>query len=380
MTHVPLDRFRALDTPFYYYDTGVLARTLDGCHAAAARYGFHVHYALKANAEPRLLNVVRAAGFGADCVSGGEVARALECGFPPDKVVFAGVGKTDADMRAALAAGIFCFNVESFQELETLDVLAGALGVRARVALRLNPDIDAKTHHHITTGLGDNKFGISSVELPDCIDFLGRAAHSDFVGIHVHIGSQITDMNVFRKLCARVNDMVAWFTVRGLNLRIVNVGGGLGVDYHNPGTAPDFDAYFRIFHDHLKRPPQTEIHFELGRALVAGCGVLVSRVLYVKRGDKKNFVVLDAGMTELMRPALYQAYHKIENTTARGGTKKYDIVGPICESTDIFGRDVPLGDTQRGDIVVIHTAGAYGQVMASTYNLRALPPSVFSDT
>lgn len=337
---------------------------------AADRHGFHVHYALKANAEQPILTAIRTAGFGADCVSGGEVARAIQCGFDPAKIVFAGVGKRDDEIAAALDADIFCFNVESVQELE---VIAG-FGKPARLALRINPNIDAKTHKNITTGLSGNKFGIAENDIPAALDLIKASPTLDFIGFHVHIGSQITDMNVFVELCARVNEWNIWFAARGFAPRVLNVGGGLGVDYAHPDKMPDFAAYFDIFAKNLKVNAGQEVHFELGRALVAGCGVVVSRVLYTKG----NFIILDAGMNDLMRPALYGAVHKIENLSSKLPPQKYNVVGPVCESTDIFASDTVLPETKRGDIIVIHTAGAYGQTMAGTYNLRPLIGAQFN--
>lgn len=418
-----LSRFRDIETPFYYYDLELLDDTLNACKAVADKYGFHVHYALKANFNQRLLEAVKAIGFGADCVSGNEVKKAIEIGFAPGKVVFAGVGKSDREINDALDRDISCFNVESIQEIGIINHLASQKDKRAKVAIRINPNVDAHTHQYITTGLEENKFGINQWELNDCIKALKQSSQLDFIGIHFHIGSQITSLDVFKSLCVKVNEIHFWFAEHGFELKVLNVGGGLGVDYHQPDENPivDFESYFKIFHQFLDRKPWQEVHFELGRALVAQCGSLISRVLYVKNGLKKNFVILDAGMTELMRPALYQAFHKIENMSEqsavstqhsavgsqqsavssqqsaisskqvytlnptpstfnlRPSTLKYDVVGPICESTDCFGKEVELAETQRGDMIAIRTAGAYGEVMASGYNLRERVRSVYSN-
>lgn len=367
-------RFESEQTPFYHYDLPLLKQTLSECAEAAASYGFHVHYAMKANFNSRILQLVKDAGFGADCVSGNEVNKAIEIGFSPEKVVFAGVGKSDREITEALNHDIFCFNVESVQELEVINDLALKAGKKARVALRINPNVDAHTHHNITTGLAENKFGINQWELPACAEVLTHAKALWLEGIHFHIGSQITDLNVFKSLCVKVNEIKIWFEERGFNIRVLNVGGGLGIDYYQPDlhSIADFKGYFGIFNQFLERKHGQEVHFELGRALVAACGSLISRVLYVKKGIKKNFLVVDAGMTELMRPALYQAYHKIENISKaeHDGLVRYDVVGPICESTDCFGKEVELPESERGDLVAIRTAGAYGEVMASRYNLR----------
>ena len=391
-----ITRFKDLETPFYYYDLGLLRKTLEACKNASDKYGFDVHYAMKANFNPRVVAAIQSYGFGADCVSGNEVSTAIANGFDKSKVVFAGVGKSDKEINTALDADIFCFNVESIQELFIINELAQAKNKKANVAIRINPNVDAHTHHFITTGLDENKFGINSWQLHDVTDALRKCTNLKFVGIHFHIGSQITDLEVYKNLCNRINEMQDWFEDHGFPVKVLNTGGGLGVDYHNPDTNPiaNFEGYFKVFKDFLKVKPGQEVHFELGRALVAQSSALVSRVLYVKIGQKKNFLVLDAGMTELIRPMLYQAYQKIENLSRKsddGGQKsdsqltthnsllKYDVVGPICESTDCFQKDVELPESFRGDIFAIRTAGAYGEVMSSGYNLRDKVQSVYSE-
>lgn len=380
-SNINTDKLAASETPYYYYDLLLLQRTLTACADAANVYNFHVHYAMKANFNIEVLKKIKGAGFGADCVSGGEVRRAIETGFEKGKVVFAGVGKSDKEINNALDQDIFCFNVESIQELEVINELAGGKSKRARVAIRINPNVDAHTHHNITTGLDENKFGINSWDLPLCADTLKRCSNLDFIGIHFHIGSQITNLDVYKNLCVRVNEFASWFEDKGFTVKVLNVGGGLGIDYHNPEEQiPDFAAYFKIFKEFLEVRPNQEVHFELGRALVGQCSSLVSKVLYVKNGKKKNFIVLDAGMTELMRPALYQAYHKIENISrpVSDTAVKYDVVGPICESTDCFGKEVELPETFRNDFIALRSTGAYGEVMASHYNLRDEIRSVYS--
>ncbi len=377
-----INRFQQLETPFYYYDLDVLRKTLEACRSAASKYGFHVHYAMKANFNPKVLDTIQSFGFGADCVSGNEVKAAIEHGFGKDKVVFAGVGKSDREINLALDADIFCFNVESVQELYIINDLAKAKNKTASVAIRINPNVDAHTHHFITTGLDENKFGINTWQLPDVIAALKECANLKFLGIHFHIGSQITDMEVYKNLCTRINEMQDWFTDHGFEIKILNTGGGLGVDYHNPdNNIADFESYFKVFSQFLNVKPGQEVHFELGRSLVAQSASLIARVLYVKNGLKKNFLVLDAGMTELIRPMLYQAYHQIENISQSETeqTVHYDVVGPICESTDCFQKDVELPQSYRGDLFAIRTAGAYGEVMASGYNLRDIVGSVYSE-
>jgi diaminopimelate decarboxylase len=366
--------FSNFQTPFYSYDMPLLRRTLTECKTQANKYKFHVHYALKANANSEILKAIQAEGFGADCVSGNEVLAAVNHQFDTSKIVFAGVGKSDIEINLALDADIFCFNVESKQELEVLNELAEAKNKIASVALRINPNVNAHTHHYITTGLEENKFGINHWELQEVLTLLSTLKNIQLIGLHFHIGSQITDLNVFKSLCLKVNEYVQWFEENKQSIRIINVGGGLGINYVYPDehAVPNFDAYFQLFHQFLEVKNHQEVHFELGRALVAQCGTLISKVLYIKEGLQTNFAILDAGMTELLRPALYQAYHKIENISNADTsiTKKYDVVGPICESSDCFGKAVELPITKRGDYIAIRSAGAYGEVMRSGYNLR----------
>ncbi|WP_022823340.1 diaminopimelate decarboxylase [Hymenobacter norwichensis] len=371
----------AQPTPFYHYDLTLLDRTLTALQQAAKPRNFQVHYALKANANLPVLERIRNAGLGADCVSGGEVQRALEAGFAPGHIVFAGVGKSDAEINLALAADIWCFNAESAAELAVLDALAGAQGRTARVALRVNPNVDAYTHPHITTGLAANKFGISLTDLPAVVAQFASWPNLELVGLHAHIGSQITNLTVFAKLSERLNELQTVLTDQGHHLPHLNVGGGLGISYEQPDeqSIPDFEGYFSMFEKHLVRRPGQQVHVELGRAVVAQAGTLISRVLYVKQSQETNFAILDAGMTELMRPALYGSYHHIQNLTSTGPEQLYDVVGPICESSDTFRKGVQLPTTQRGDLVAIRSAGAYGEVMSSGYNLREKAAAVYTE-
>ncbi|MBX0290379.1 diaminopimelate decarboxylase [Hymenobacter sp. HSC-4F20] len=366
-------------TPFYYYDLQLLNQTLTALAAAAKPSNFQVHYALKANSNLPILQRIQQAGLGADCVSGGEVQRALDAGFSPDHIVFAGVGKSDAEINRALAADIFCFNAESVPELQVLNELAGAQGRKARVALRINPNVDAHTHAYITTGLDANKFGINLADLAGVVDGLDSLPHVELIGLHAHIGSQITELSAFANLSRKLNELQTWLEDRGHRLPHLNVGGGLGIDYHQPdqNPVPDFTAYFGMFEQHLERRPGQQVHVELGRAIVAQCGTLLSRVLYVKESQQTRFAILDAGMTELIRPALYGSYHLIQNLTSQRPELTYDIVGPICESSDTFGKSITLPETQRGDLVAIRSAGAYGEVMSSAYNLREKAEAVY---
>ncbi len=369
-------------TPFYYYDLALLQQTLDVVDTESKQYGYHVHYAFKANANPRLVELIKKAGLGADCVSGNEVKCAVENGFDVAKIVFAGVGKSDDEINYALDQNIFCFNCESMQELDVMNELAGLKNKIARIALRINPNVDAHTHKYITTGLEENKFGINPYEFETVIEKLKNSTHLKLIGLHFHIGSQITDLSPFKKLCSRVNEINTWFLNKGFDLPVINVGGGVGINYQEPDKESiiDFKSYFKVFHDFIELRKNQQLHFELGRAIVAQCGNLVSRVLYIKNGINTNFAILDAGMTELIRPALYQAFHKIENISSSSKEIiKYDVVGPICESSDCFGKAISLPETKRGDVIVIRSAGAYGEVMASKYNLRDDVRSYFSD-
>ncbi|MGL5682280.1 MAG: diaminopimelate decarboxylase [Marinifilaceae bacterium] len=376
----PLNYLNQLKTPFYYYNMELLDQTVQHVSKLSAQNHYAIHYAIKANANPVILRHIAAAGLGADCVSGNEIKRALECGFPADKIVYAGVGKSDDEIILALENDIFCFNCESIPEIEVINELAGERGKVADIALRLNPEVDAHTHHYITTGTEENKFGIPYTSLASVVEELKRFPHIRLIGLHFHIGSQITEMEVFQRLCARVREIIDEMEAMGLHLPHINFGGGLGINYMTPHDEPmaDFDGYFATFAKYFPTPAGTTIHFELGRSIVAHCGDLVSRVLYVKEGKAKKFVILDAGMSDLLRPALYQAYHHIENISSDEPEEVYDVVGPICESSDCFGKEVKLNRTHRGDLVVLHSAGAYGEIMASQYNLRDLPKAYFS--
>lgn len=377
----PIDQFKALETPFYYYDMELLQETLDIVKTEAGRYGYHIHYAVKANANPRLLATIAAAGLGADCVSGGEIQAALDAGFPAGKIVYAGVGKADWEINLGLDHDIYCFNVESAVELQIINTLAAAKGKIAPVALRINPEVDAHTHAKITTGMKENKFGINLSQLGAVFDELKSLGNIRLTGIHCHIGSQITDMSAFRNLAIRVNEIQEELEAHGLTIDNLNFGGGLGIDYYHPNhlPVPAFDNYFAVFHKLLELRPGQQVHFEPGRSIVAQCGTLISRVLYVKKGETKQFAILDAGFTELIRPAMYDAYHRIENISSQEPIEVYDVVGPICESSDVFGKEVELNKAHRGDFIALRSAGAYGEVMASQYNCRRLPASYYSD-
>ncbi|HBX45503.1 diaminopimelate decarboxylase [Limibacterium fermenti] len=378
----PVEKFQSIETPFYYYDIELLHKTLDTVKTAVKDKNFHVHYAVKANANPRILKAIAAYGFGADCVSGNEVLRALECGFDASKIVFAGVGKTDKEIRIGLDNDIFCFNVESLPELEVIETLASEKGKTARIALRINPNVDAHTHRYITTGLQENKFGLNERDLPKALEMIGAYSHIELIGIHFHIGSQITDLSSFEDLCVKAIEFRQRLKSWGAVLPLINVGGGLGINYQHPNHYPiaDFESYFRLFEKYLTMDDGQALHFELGRSMVAPCGSLITRATYIKEGINKKFLIVDAGMTDLIRPALYKAFHHIENIGSDQEYTTYDVVGPICESSDVFAQDISLNEAKRGDLIAIRSAGAYGEVMASHYNCRELPKSYFSDS
>lgn len=373
---LPVEKFNNIRTPFYYYDTELLQQTLDTINEEAGKHaGYKVHYAVKANVNPKVLQLIRHAGLGADCVSGGEIKAALDAGFPANEIVYAGVGKGDWEINLGLDADIFCFNVESVAELEIINELAAAKCKTARVAFRVNPDVGAHTHANITTGLAENKFGIALDDLIPTIERAHKMANIEFIGLHFHIGSQILDMNDFKELCKKINEIQAELDAKGISVANINVGGGLGIDYDNPEAAPipDFKKYFDTYATNLALREGQTLHFELGRAVVGQCGSLITRTLYVKQGTHKQFVIVDAGMTDLIRPALYQAHHKIENLSSREPLRTYDVVGPICESSDVFDKAIELPCCHRGDLIAIRSAGAYGEIMASQYNCRQLP-------
>lgn len=378
-----LSAFEGMKTPFYFYDLEILEQTLKAIREAVGDSPFEIHYAIKANANSKVLEKIKEHGLGIDCVSGEEVACALEHGFAPHQIAFAGVGKRDDEIELGIEHGIFTFNVESLEELKVINELASNKQKQVDIALRFNPNVNAKTHEYITTGLEENKFGINYWELNDLFELLPTLPNLKLMGLHFHIGSQIRDLSVYKNLCNRVNQFQEIFRQRGFELGHVNVGGGLGVNYEDPdvGMIPDFSEFFSIFREFVNLYPGQSLHFELGRAVVAQSAALISKVLYVKKGIKTDFAIVDAGMTELIRPALYQAYHKIQNISKLNEADKqaYDVVGPICESSDCFGKRIKLPFTERGDLIAIRTTGAYGQVMSSNYNLRKNVKTIYKD-
>ena len=378
----PIDKFKKIETPFYYYDCDLLRETLQAINKELKKYeNFIVHYAIKANANAKVLNIIQQTGMGADCVSGGEIQRCLDCGFPADKIVYAGVGKADWEINLGLDHDIFCFNVESVAELEVINELAAKKGKTANVCFRINPDVGAHTHEKITTGLAENKFGIAMQDMLPTILAASKMENIHFIGLHFHIGSQLLEMTDFRHLCSRINEIQDGLEQENIKIKNINVGGGLGIDYDNPDNhpIPDFKSYFYTFARYLKLREGQKLHFELGRAVVGQMGSLITRTLYVKQGMAKQFAIVDAGMTDLIRPALYQASHKIENLSSDDALHAYDVVGPICESSDVFAKGIELNTVHRGDLIAMRSAGAYGEIMASQYNCRKLPVGYTSD-
>ncbi|MBQ0023878.1 MAG: diaminopimelate decarboxylase [Prevotellaceae bacterium] len=378
----PLEKFTNIRTPFYYYDMDLLRQTLSVINTETEKYGnYFVHYAVKANANLKVLKVINEYGLGIDCVSGGEIEQVLAAGFPANKIVFAGVGKSDWEIELGLDKEIFCFNVESIPELEVINEIAGSKGKVATVCFRINPNVGAHTHANITTGLAENKFGIAMEDMEKFIHLAKSLKNIQFKGLHFHIGSQILEMDDFVALSNRINELQDKLEASGLAIEIINVGGGLGIDYQNPeeNPVPNFADYFATYNKHLKLRPGQTVHFELGRSIVAQCGALITKVNYVKEGSFKKFAIVDAGMTDLIRPALYDAHHKIINLSSTEAEETYDVVGPICESSDVFDKAIQLPKTKRGDYLALLSAGAYGEIMASSYNCRKLPIGYSSD-
>ncbi len=363
-----------MNTPCYVYDLNLLENTLDEALSYSKKYNYNIHYAVKANTDIRINKIIASHGLGADCVSGNEILHALKCGFRPENIVFAGVGKTDNEIITALRSEIGCFNIESAEEIHVINKLAKEMNKKARIAIRVNPDVNAETHEYITTGLNENKFGISYLKLMEIIEQIEDLRYIELSGLHFHIGSQIVNMNNFIELCEKVNIILDDLRNEGVYIKHLNMGGGLGIDYENPNKnpIPDFEQYFSLFNKYLNLEDHHQLHFELGRSIVGQCGNLHTQVLYIKEGVERKFAIVDAGMTDLLRPALYNAIHMIEKEGGNDDNEmhKYDVVGPICESSDVFGKDLDLPELKRGDRLIIRSAGAYGAVMSSHYNLR----------
>lgn len=376
------DKLAKFETPFYLYDIGLLDQTLESLMSIASKYGYKIHYAIKANYDAKLLQIIRKYGVGIDCASGNEVRCAIEAGFDPKSIVYAGVGKRDKEICYAIEQNILAINCESIEELYLVDQLAAEAGKVVSIALRVNPDIDPKTNHCIDTGQADSKFGISYEEILSSVDAIKSLKHVDVIGMHIHIGSQIRELHVFENMCNKVNVIVENLTKLGFEIEFVDVGGGLGINYDMPENEPipNFASVFAIIKQHLK-VGNRQVHFEFGRSIVGQCGELITKVLYNKTtATGRRLVIVDGSMTELIRPALYGSYHNIENITSEAEQRlKYTIVGTACESTDVFDENVSLPITKRGDLLTIKSAGAYGMSMASRYNQHDLPTAVYSD-
>ncbi len=370
------------NTPYYFYDLDLLNRTINEVEHTVRNTSFRIHYAIKANNNKKVVSFIAKRNFGADCVSAGEIMLALECGFKASDIVFAGVGKTDEEIEYALINNVGMLHCEGLEEIQVINEIAGRLNRRPKIALRLNPDVNARTHEKISTGTYENKFGFSPEEFADLTQIASALNNIEIVGLHFHVGSQITEMIVFKELSQRINELVPVYEKYFGTLKYLNVGGGLGIDYQNPDVnpIPDFKNYFETFRQNLN--VNVPVHFELGRSIVAQCGSLRTKVLYIKKSATKTFAVVDAGMTELLRPAMYNAYHKIEkfnNSLALSNGSAYDVVGPLCESSDFFGKNVPLPELKRGDILTIRSCGAYAESMSLNYNGRVKVGSVTSD-
>jgi diaminopimelate decarboxylase len=370
---------QAVGTPFYCYSTATLVRHFRVFSQAFAGMDALVCYAMKANSNQAVLKTLAAEGAGADVVSEGELRRALAAGIPAGRIVFSGVGKTAAEMDFALAAGIHCFNVESEPELELLSARAVAAGKTAPVSLRINPDVDAKTHRKISTGKAENKFGIAWQRARAVYRRAAELPGLRAVGIDMHIGSQITELQPFDDAFLLLAELTETLRADGHAVEHVDLGGGLGIPYHEDNNPPpDPEAYAAIVRKHMEKLGLKAI-FEPGRLLVGNAGILVTSVVYLKEGDAKNFVIVDAAMNDLVRPTLYDAFHTIKPVVigAEGGPRiTADVVGPVCETGDYLGHDRELPRLSPGDLLSVGTAGAYGAVQAGTYNTRLLVPEV----
>lgn len=364
-------------TPFYCYSTAALSHNYSAFAAALPRNAL-IAFSVKANGNVAVLKTLARLGAGADVVSGGELKKALAAGIPGDRIVFSGVAKTRAEMREALGARIYQFNIESEPELEALSEVAAGLNTTAPVTIRVNPDVDARTHAKITTGTSETKFGVPWTRARAAYRRAAELPGIEVVGVDVHIGSQITDLGPFRSAFARVGALIAELRNDGLKITRADLGGGLGVSYRNDSAPPDAAAYGQMIAQATKGL-DVELIFEPGRLIAANAGILVTRVVYVKEGEARKFLILDAGMNDLLRPALYDAHHDIIPVAEPGpkaDLKRYDVVGPVCETTDIFARDRDLPEANGNDLMAVMTAGAYGAVMASAYNARPPAPEV----
>ena len=376
-----LKKFIELPTPFYFYDTDILRENLKSL-SNCLKTNNKVFFSVKSNTNPKILNIISDHKLGIDAVSFNEIKHCLRNGFIADDIVFAGVGKTDKEIEDGIKSNISCFNVESFQELDLINKLSKKQSKKTNVSIRINPNITSDTNKKIQTGSDEDKFGIDIKDI-NHIPELSKLSNIDITGIHFHIGSQLLDLKPFKKLCVITNDITTHLKENGVKLRNINVGGGLGIDYDDPINNPisNFNDFINLFNKNINLDKNQSIHFELGRSVVGQCGYLISRILYEKISYNKNFLILDSGMNNLIRPALYNSIHKISNISVNNKDYiNYDVVGPICESTDTFAKNYKLPSSSRGDLIAIHSCGAYAESMSSNFNLRGNIKSYFSDT
>ncbi len=370
---------RRYGTPLYVYSAGAVRERLAALKSAFRRRDPLICYALKTNSNRSVCRILSRGGAGADIVSGGELARALRAGFRPGKIVFSGVGKTEEEMAAGLRAGLLAFNVESGEELDALARVAGRLKRAAPVSIRLNPDVDARTHPHITTGRAENKFGVETAEALELYRRAARDKRLRVVGVQCHIGSQITDVAPYKRAAASIARTVKRLGDMGIRLSQIDVGGGLGITYKDEMPLP-LPALARVLEETFSPWPDARLLLEPGRYLVADAGLLLTRVLYRKQTTKRRFVIVDAAMTDLLRPALYGAWHPVEPVRPRRGPRTAaDVVGPVCESGDFLARGRPLPPLERGDLLAVRKAGAYGFALSSQYNSRPRAAEVLVD-
>ena len=374
-------RFINLSTPFYYYDLDILEKNLLNLKNTLKPFN-KVHFSVKSNTNPRILSVIKNFNLGIDAVSANEIKHCINLGFTPRDIVFAGVGKSDEEIEYGIINNISYFNVESLQELEVIDSISKKFSKKTTVSIRINPNIKSETHKKIQTGSSDDKFGIDLNDISH-IPKLRKLENINIRGLHFHIGSQIINLKPFHDLCKISNEILNYLRENDIKIKNINVGGGLGIDYEYPenNLLSNFKEFINLFNNEIRLDKNQSIHFELGRSIVGQCGFLISKILYSKKSYDKNFLILDSGMNNLIRPALYNSKHKISNLTSKNSDHlNYDVAGPICESSDTFAKDYRLVKSIRGDLIAIHSCGAYAESMSSNYNLRDNINSYYSDT
>ena len=374
-------RFINLSTPFYYYDLDILEKNLLNLKNSLKPFN-KVHFSVKSNTNPRILSVIKNFNLGIDAVSANEIKHCINLGFTPRDIVFAGVGKSDEEIEYGIINNISYFNVESLQELEVIDSISKKFSKKTTVSIRINPNIKSETHKKIQTGSSDDKFGIDLKDISH-IPKLRKLENINITGLHFHIGSQIINLKPFHDLCKISNEILSYLRENDIKIKNINVGGGLGIDYEYPenNLLSNFKEFINLFNNEIRLDKNQSIHFELGRSIVGQCGFLISKILYSKKSYDKNFLILDSGMNNLIRPALYNSKHKISNLTSKNSDHlNYDVAGPICESSDTFAKDYRLVKSIRGDLIAIHSCGAYAESMSSNYNLRDNINSYYSDT